>query len=380
MRDREAHNPVCVADMAALSALGDTLEATWPRLCRGESAIAPVTRFSTERLEFHQAACIAGLEHPGFPEGGRVAELLRRVLGQLRPVPPDTRIIWTGVKGNVDFIECGHEAEKQGCLRFPYEYRELAGRILGIEPRGFEINAACASSTAGLALGAQMIASGECESVLVCAADIVSRFTFTGFSALKALSPTVCRPFDARRDGLCLGDGAAAILLASEEAAAKHHLPILARLTGWGVANDANHITGPARDAFGLIAAIRSALEQAGLPPDRVEAFSAHGTGTPYNDGMELTALETVFGPRRFPLFSIKGATGHTLGAAGALEAAVSVRALRERTVPATPQLEEPEKRAAGRAAPLPQPFAGNNILTSNSGFGGVNAALVLEC
>ena len=153
----------------------------------------------------------------------------------------------------------------------------------------------------------------------------------------------------------------------------------LARLTGWGIANDANHITGPARDGSGLILAIRSALDQADLAPETIDAFCAHGTATVYNDAMELTALESEFGDRRFPLFSIKGAIGHTLGAAGGIEVAVCLRALETKTVPPTVGVRNPEPRAVGRVSAKTQAFAGQRILTTNSGFGGVNAALILE-
>jgi 3-oxoacyl-[acyl-carrier-protein] synthase II len=117
----------------------------------------------------------------------------------------------------------------------------------------------------------------------------------------------------------------------------------------------------------------------AGLKPDEVEAFCAHGTGTVFNDGMELAALETVFGGRRFPVFSVKGAIGHTLGAAGGIDAAICVQALAERRIPPTAGLETPAPGAVGRVSDRIQTFAGRNILTSNSGFGGVNAALLLR-
>jgi 3-oxoacyl-[acyl-carrier-protein] synthase II len=250
---------------------------------------------------------------------------------------------------------------------------------LGIGPLGFDINAACASSTVGMAIGAQMIARGEYGSVLICAADVVTRFVFTGFSVLKALTPTICRPFDKARDGMCIGDGAVAILLADAKTARKHKLNKLAHLSGWGISNDANHITGPPRDGAGLVMAIETALRMARLSPADTQAFCAQGTGTLFNDSMELEAIEAVFGDRRFPVFSIKGAVGHTLGAAGGIDAAICDHALAHKLIPPTVGLETPESKAAGRVSNQAQAFEGRNILTSNSGFGGVNAALVLR-
>jgi 3-oxoacyl-[acyl-carrier-protein] synthase II len=224
-----------------------------------------------------------------------------------------------------------------------------------------------------------MVSCSQATSVLVCAADIISRFIYTGFAALRALSPGVCRPFDLKRNGLLLGEGAAAVLVCSREKAETQSRAPLAVLSGWGIANDANHITSPAQDGGGLIRAIREAFRRSRLSAEEIEAFCAHGTGTVYNDAMELTALEAVFGSRRFPVFSVKGAVGHTMGAAGGLEAAVAVRSMRHRMVPPTAALAEVEERGAGRISAFPQPFAGNNMLSTNSGFGGCNAALIFQ-
>lgn len=370
-------NEVFVADASVVSAMGNALDEMWPKLCSGSSAIKPIDRFKTDRLDYHEGACVEGLT----PEAGKnmICDLMSGALDRIKPLPHETFIIWTGIKGDVQFIENRAGGRAGTTLYLAKHYREWVCDYLGVPDKGIEVNAACASSTVGLAIGAQMISEERCSSVLVCGADIVSRFIFTGFSSLRGLSPTKCRPFDRDRDGLCLGEGAAAILLVNRDEAKRLNLQPLARLTGWGISNDANHITGPAKDGRGLINAIRSALKQSGLVPDEVEAFCAHGTGTSYNDAMELTAIESVFGHRRFPLFSIKGALGHTLGAAGAIEAAISVRSLVEKKAPPTAGLITPEERAEGRASGKEQAFPGNNILTSNSGFGGCNAALIFE-
>ena len=368
-------NEVFVADTSIVTAMGNSIDEMWQGLCEGVSAIKPVHRFHTDRLVYHDAACVEDLE----PDEGEnfICKLMSVALNNLKPLPKDIFTIWTGIKGDVPFIEDMAEGREGSPPYLAKHYRKWVCSNLGIPNTGLEINAACASSTVGLAIGAQMISEGRCSSVLVCAADIVSRFIFTGFASLRGLSATKCRPFDRDRDGLFLGDGAAAILLANIESVERMGYRPLARLTGWGIANDANHITGPAKDGRGLINSIRPALAQAGLSHYEVEAYCAHGTGTPYNDAMELTAIETVFGARRFPVFSVKGAIGHTLGAAGAIEAAISIRSLAERMVVPTAGLVRPEDRAEGRVSGREQSFPGNNILTSNSGFGGCNAALI---
>lgn len=368
---------VYISNFAAITAIGSTMEEMWPKLCDGESAVSEIKRFSTERLEFHKGATIPWLDES--TTNNRIAELTEKITDQVGQISDNTYVIWAGIKGDVEYIENQSKGVKNTSLFLGSHYREYVCKKLGIKNSGMEVNAACASSTVALALGAEMISSGTQSSVLVICADILSRFSFTGFSALRGLSATACRPFDKERDGLSLGDGAAAILLTNETYAKAHSLDLHAKLSGWGISNDANHITGPAKDGRGLILAIRSALSQSRLKEDELEAFCPHGTGTVYNDAMELTALQSIFGDRRFPLFSVKGAIGHTLGAAGAIEAAISIKAMDERIVPATTGFSTHEERTIGRVSAVKQAFAGNNILTTNSGFGGCNAALIFE-
>lgn len=359
---------------AIVTGLGGTLNENWEKLISADSAIKQINYFKTDRLDYHKASYVYDLR--SNPNSNHVCELTKRVLDQIGKIPKDTKIIWTGIKGNAEYVESGQKMNKP---YLPTHYRKWIADQLGINNIGLEVNAACASSTVGLALAAQKIKSGECQSVLVCAADLASRFVHCGFSALKALSATTVRPFDINRDGLALGDGAVAILLTNKSTAEKNDYPLLGRLTGWGIANDANHITGPARDGCGLILSIEIALKMAGMDSDKIEAFCAHGTGTIYNDNMELASVETIFGDKNLPIFSVKGAIGHTLGAAGGIEAALCLSALKEKKILPTSGLIEVEDQVKNRISNKVQTFAGNNILTTNSGFGGVNAALIIE-
>lgn len=365
---------VCFTKAAIVTGVGDTLDQSWQNLMAGKSAIKPITYFNTDRLEHRQASFVNDLRKN--KNANHVCELTAFVLNQIEEIPANTQIIWTGIKGNAQYIESGQVMDKP---YLPMHYRKWAAQKTGINNIGFEVNAACASSTVGLALAAHKISSGECKSVLVCAADLASRFVHCGFSALKALSPTTVRPFDKNRDGLALGDGAVAILLTDKETAKVNGYPVLGRLSGWGIANDANHITGPARDGCGLILSINTALKMAGLRAHEIKAFCAHGTGTVYNDGMELAAIERIFDDIILPVFSVKGAIGHTMGAAGGIETALCLKALKEKVVPPTVGLIEAEKQALNRISNQAQTIAGNNILTTNSGFGGVNAALIIN-
>jgi len=366
---------VFIKQVAVVTALGESLDNTWRNLCAGKSALSPVTRFPTGGLDGNEAACMDQLNET---DENKIIYLLKKLIPQLNPLPENTFLIWTGIKSGAEQIE--REATGESSIEHQYnsEYSSWLNSELGLNSDGMDINAACASSTVGLCVGANLIERGEVENVLVVGADWVSRFTFSGFAALRALCKTKCRPFDQDRDGLALGEAASAVQLISEKESKKSGLKMDAVLKGWGIANDANHITGPARDGRGLSAAIRNALKQADLATEDISAFCAHGTGTVFNDAMELTAIENVFGDRRFPIFSIKGALGHTLGAAGALETAISVKAIQKRLIPPTWGLLNPEKRAFERALNEVQELKGDTVLTSNSGFGGLNAVLLL--
>ena len=217
------------------------------------------------------------------------------------------------------------------------------------------------------------------QAALICCFDLVTEFVLSGFSALQALSPFPCRPFDRDRAGLTPGEGAAAVLLMDGESARRQKKACLGTVNGWGAANDATHVVAPARDGCGLVQAIRQALQRAGIREEDVAAISAHGTGTIYNDLMELTAYRQIFGALRPPIYSAKGALGHTMGAAGGIELALGLKALEARVVPPTVGCRNPEEGASDLVSSKPRDLAGDYLLTTNSGFGGINSAIVLR-
>jgi 3-oxoacyl-[acyl-carrier-protein] synthase II len=302
-----------------------------------------------------------------------------RLLDGFGPMPPGCRLLTATTKGCIDTLELA-------CAGLPCDPADipiasplgwLAARL---ETRpGVNVNTACASSTVAVAHGAAMIASGVVDAVLVVCMDIASEFVLSGFSALQALDPGGARPFDRNRKGLSLGEGAAALLMTSVERALREGATPIGYIAGWGISNDATHITAPARDGSGLIRAVRLALEKAAVEPDGITAVNAHGTGTTYNDEMELTAFGKVFGDRPFPMNSIKGAIGHTMGAAGGIEAVIGLRSLNEGWLPPTAGFREAADGCLPSVSMLPQQIDGGLLLSTNSGFGGINAALVLK-
>ncbi len=371
-------NPAWITDACVVTALGSSLADTWGKLVQGETGIRPVVRPFHHSENRIMAACVEGLR-PAAPNSA-IFQLLGMLTPQLPTLHPDTQLITASTKGGIDNLERrlgGQPADAHDILLAALP--EVLSEKLGLRQPGFNVSAACASSTAAVAQGAALVSRRRCRSVLVVCADLVTEFVCTGFSALKILAPAPCRPFDRDRNGLSLGEGAAAILIMDPQQAAKDNRSCLATLSGCGIAGDAGHLTAPARSGRGLAAAISQAINGAGLDARAIDAIHAHGTGTVYNDQMELAAINRVFGRRRFPVYSTKGAIGHTLGAAGGIELALTIKSLSEQRIPPTAGLENPEPDAAGRVAPDAFAAPMKTVLTTNSGFGGMNAAILLE-
>lgn len=372
-------NRVVVTDAAVITGLGNNLESLWQGLMAGETAIRPITRFPVDQ-DHYKAKIAAHIDDlKAANDRSMLQHLLDRLFLELGSVPSDSALITATIKAGADNLESfcrGRQANFQDVLLS--SIANIVGPKLGLICNGICVSASCASSTIAIAHGAALIESGKAEAVLVCCGDLITEYVFSGFSALKALSPFPCRPFDRDRKGLSLGEGAAALLLMNADRARRENRNRLGSLLGWGITNDATHITAPAKSGRGLVKAVDQALKTAKRKPEDITAISAHGTGTLYNDLMELKAFRQVFGARKVPMYSIKGAIGHTLGAAGAIEVTLGFKALSSQIVPLTAGFANPEKGAEGQVSLESQPVSGDYLLTTNSGFGGVNAALVL--
>jgi len=360
-----------------VTALGKDLDTSWDRLLLGESGIKPVRRFPVGAYNSGIAACIEDIEPSGIRS--MAYELLDRLFMTMGSVPPDSFLITASIKAGIDNLErlChGIPADAHDCLLS--HVSDYISHRFSLFKGTLHINAACASSTIALAQGASLIELRRADSVLICCYDIVTEFVFSGFCALQAMSPVPCMPFDKNRKGMNIGEGAAALLLMNTEKAKKENRSPVDALLGWSVSNDATHITAPAMDGFGLIQAIRKALQRSGLPEEAISAICAHGTGTIYNDSMELESFKKVFGERKVPVFSVKGAIGHTMGAAGGIEAALCLKSLTTGIIPPTTGFTDPEKGAEGLVSHEPRIIDEGHILSTNSGFGGVNAAIIM--
>lgn len=244
------------------------------------------------------------------------------------------------------------------------------------------ISSACSTGAMALVLAASWIRSGRSSRVLAGAADALCRLTLTGFNALGSLDASPCRPFDRSRSGLSLGEGAAFLVIERDDVAASRGAKPIAELAGWGAGAEAHHITNPEPTGRTPIRVTRRALATAGLTASEVDYVNAHGTATALNDPMEMQALHEVFGDQIDRVFvsSIKGQVGHTLGAAGAIEAAVTAMAIQQGRIPPTAGLSEPDDTCRARHV---QHQAVNapvrSALSSSFGFGGLDAVLLLS-
>ena len=370
---------VVVVSSDIVTPYGWGLDSCWKGLMSRKTAISRFDRFSTNSFQSSYAAVIPDLKK--ISNKSLVMQMLEPLFQKKSSfIPADALLILATTTGEIDFLE---EHVLNGTSDYAYSRLDYllkkVRNISGVKDAGIVISAACSSSSAAIAQAAEKIVNAEHDCVLVVACDCVSEFVYSGFSTINALDKDQSRPFDKNRSGLSLGEAAGYVLLMSAERAARENRPIVSEVSGWGLSNDANHITGPSRDGEGLRLAIDKALKKAGVTPEEVGCIAAHGTGTIYNDSMELKAFNTVFRKRVTPLYSIKGGTGHTLGSAGLIEMMVAIRTLKEKVVPATVNMVTADSEAEGWALSEPRSFDSPTTLSTNSGFGGINAALVLN-
>ncbi len=245
---------------------------------------------------------------------------------------------------------------------------------------------ACAAGANAVGHAFELVRSGRAERAIAGGYDALSHLVFSGFDSLQALSPTVCRPFDARRDGLALGEGAAAVALETLESATVRGAKILAEISGYGAATDSHHLTQPHPLGEAALKSMRAACRQAGLEPWQISYLNAHGTGTVLNDAAETAAINAWAGSSAPEIWvsSTKAGIGHLLGAAGAVESVVCVMALHEQWLPpmtttleGDPSIKFRLVQRPMKAKELARPF--DYALSNSFGFGGANASLIFR-
>lgn len=256
---------------------------------------------------------------------------------------------------------------------------------LGIKGPTYQINTACASGSDAVGLAGKMIEQGKCDIVIVGASEApLTPLVVSAFSRIGALTHNenlqiASRPFDRERDGFVMSEGAAFIVLERMQHAKERKTKIYAKLSGYGSANDAYHVTSPSPDGDGLRSSISAALEDAGLKPADIDCINAHGTSTPLNDLTEGKVITDLFGESTY-VTSTKGVTGHSLAATGAIEAVLSVLKIHHDSIPPVGGLNHPDEKIILNLVSEPIKNAGLRHVMSNSlGFGGQNASIILS-
>ncbi|MBQ6761290.1 MAG: beta-ketoacyl-[Bacteroidales bacterium] len=254
---------------------------------------------------------------------------------------------------------------------------EAIAAHFGGAPWATTLSTACSSAANAVIFGANLIRSGQAEMVAVGGSESLSDFHLHGFGSLMILDTAPCRPFDATRAGLNLGEGAAFLILESGESLRRRGVKPLARLAGFGNACDAFHQTASSENGEGAFLAMQKALRMAGLRPEDIDYVNAHGTGTPNNDASESAALRRIFGEIIPPVSSTKAFTGHTTSASGTIESVFCLLALQQGFIPANLNWQEPDSScivpSAGGAASL------QHILCNAFGFGGNDSSLLFS-
>jgi 3-oxoacyl-[acyl-carrier-protein] synthase II len=308
-------------------------------------------------------------------------------------------VIGTGI-GGIATVEAQHDVMRDrgpkmvSPLGIP-QYMPNAGSAAvamkhGLKGQMYGVVSACSGGAHAIGSALRMIQYGDADAVVAGGAEAaLTEFGIACFNSMQALSPSgVSRPFDARRDGFVMGEGAGVLVLESEEAARDRGAVVLGEVAGYGSTSDAYHLTAPEPTGMAAARAITLALQDAGVTPDDIAYVNAHGTSTQLNDAAETAALKRAFGDdraRKVPVSSTKSSIGHLLGAAGAVEAVATVRALADRVIPPTLGYEVPDPAldldyVPGEARPLIAANGGPPLAVSNSfAFGGHNVALVLR-
>lgn len=393
--------PVAITGAGAVTAIGQDLDAYWSGLLTGLSGIGEIERFPVEDLRVTRGGEIkkwtdlretpSGRDRPARTcrAAGFLIRATREALGNAGvrlpfAEPRRVAVVVGTALGGIDDAERALRGEggtrKLAGALFDGPTRTLA-RWIGAAGPVLTIATACASGATSLGLAADLLRDGRADLAVAGGGDILCRFVLRGFNVLRSLTREEVRPFDRRRSGLLLGEGAGMVVMERAADATARAVAPLGWLLGHASTADGVHVTAPDPDGRGLELAIRSALREAGLGPEQIDFVSTHGTGTVANDQVESTVLKRVLGQRAHavPMNSIKAHLGHTMGAAATLEAIMCLLAGRHGQLPPTLNYGEPDPKCDLDWVPNEARAHRPRVSLSTSlGFGGCNAALVL--
>ncbi|PRD53915.1 beta-ketoacyl synthase N-terminal-like domain-containing protein [Sphingobacterium gobiense] len=364
-----AFDPIYIHDINCVSPLGLDLASNWTQSLAGNCAIV---QHDVGRLQNVYTAKITKQVADNLRTPLKDSALLERMLFTAakpiveRHVPTSrTALILSTTKGNIALLEGGRTADAQ----LPVLAKKMA-EVLGFQTQPIVVSQACVSGLLALSVAKRLIQIGQYDDAVVLAGDVVSEFVLSGFQAFQAMSPFPCKPFDKDRAGVSLGEAAACIYVSKEKGEFK--------ILGEASINDANHISGPSRTGEGLVQSVLCAEQEANIDIKDIDFISAHGTATLYNDEMEAIAFHRL-GLQDVPIHSLKGYYGHTLGASGLLETVIALQCMRAgvfirtkgfETLGVSQPLNIIQRISCGKI---------NRLLKTASGFGGSNAAMIIE-
>ncbi|MFC2002934.1 beta-ketoacyl-ACP synthase II [Chloroflexota bacterium] len=405
---------VVVTGIGILSPLGLNLTTTWEGLIAGKSGINYITLCDAEALETKFAGEVKGFEATNYINRKDARHMDRftqiAVAASLEAVEHSGMqinsanqnnigiVIGSGIGGLTTMFEQTKILLERGPSRVhpflaPMMISDMAAAqvsiTLGVKGLNLCTTSACSSSSDAIGVAYELIKRGDAQAAIAGGSEaIINPLGITAFNALKAISTRndapqlASRPFDIERDGFVIGEGSALLVLEDLASAQKRGANILAEIIAYGASADAFHITQPDEDGAGATRAMQLALGKAGLAPTEIDYINAHGTSTSLNDKTETMAIKSVFGDNayRIPISSTKSMTGHLLGAAGALEAAVCVMAIQHQAIPPTINLTHPDPECDLDYVPSVARQAKVNTALSNSfGFGGHNSVLIFH-
>jgi 3-oxoacyl-[acyl-carrier-protein] synthase II len=390
---------VAVVAAGIVSPLGFGLDETVRSLREARDCVSPVTAFPVDRCRCQSAGQVANgplakanefIPHPERLH--RVARMmilaLKEALAQSGGFQPDLTVVGT-TSGGMTFGETYYRGlnQKQApagrAASLIANYTPQKAVMDAQEAVGFTapcqiIANACASGTNAIGHAFECIRSGRYQRILAGGYDAISELVFVGFDSLQASTPERCRPFDRERTGMVLGEGAAVLLLENFEAAQARGARILAEVTGYGISTDNHHLTQPDPSGSGARQAMEGALRSAGIAADEIDYLNAHGTATPFNDAAEGKAIAELF--NGVPVSSTKGMMGHSLGAAGAIEAVISLLAIEHQLLPPNVNFRQGDAEVdLNIIANTARTGRVRTVLSNSFGFGGTNASVILR-
>ncbi len=404
---------VVVTGMGMMTPLGADLASSWVGITSGKSGIAPITTFDVSEYpvrfggavpEFDMSEYLSPKESrrmDGFICYGLVAGIQAMNDAGLEVTDANRQrlgvAIGSGIGGISTIEACLDVVVNKGPKKVTPFFvpgciiNMVAGHLsimYGMQGPNIAISTACTTGVHNIGFGARLIASGDADAMLVGGTEkSTAMTTLAGFAAMKALSTRndepelASRPWDKDRDGFVLGDAAAVLVLEELEHAKARGANIYCELAGFGMSADASHMTSPAENGEGAVLAMQNALKNASMPADEIDYINAHGTSTLLGDIAETLAIKTVMGHNtRVAVSSTKSMTGHALGAAGAIEAVISILAIRDSVAPPTINLDNPGEGCDLDYVPhQAKEIPIDAVLTNSFGFGGTNGALIFK-